>query len=67
MSKVDLSELKSENVIDSLRITEGHPGCVVLDACYGLAGSFQFEAAEVISLLPNKSIQPTCETRAADG
>jgi len=53
VSEVDLSELKSENVIDSLRITEGRPGRVVLEACYGLAGSFNFEAAEVVSLLPS--------------
>lgn len=53
VSEVDLSELKSENVIESLRITEVGPGLVMLKACYGLAGSFNFEAAAVVSLQPS--------------
>lgn len=57
VSDVNFSELRSENVIDSLRLMEGDPNRVELEAAYGLAGSFNFQAAEVVSLLPNNSLK----------
>lgn len=47
VTDVDFSELRSENVIDALRIPEGLSGKVTLEACYGLAGSFNCAAVEV--------------------
>lgn len=47
VTDVELSALRSENVIDALRIPEVLPGQVTLEACYGLAGSFKCAAVEV--------------------
>jgi len=47
VTEVELSELRSENVIDALRISEDVPTQVTLEACYGLAGSFKCLATEV--------------------
>lgn len=57
VADVELSELKSENVIDALRIIEGQPVSVVLESCYGLVGRFTCKAVEVASLLPYSSLQ----------
>lgn len=57
VSDVNVSELRSQNVIDALRLTEGNPNRAVIDAAYGLAGDFNFQTAEVISLLPNNSLK----------
>ena len=56
VTEVELSELRSENVIDALRIPEEFPATVTLEACYGLEGSFRCAAAEVLSVMPNTSI-----------
>jgi len=55
VTDVDLSELRSENVIDTLCIPEEFPAQVTLEACYGLAGSFKCAAVEVISVTPTHS------------
>jgi hypothetical protein len=52
VTDVELSDLKSENVIDALRIPEALPDQVTLEACYGLAGSFKCAAVEVSCVLP---------------
>jgi Immunity protein 50 len=52
VSRIDLSELRSENVIESLRVIEAQPTQLVLNACYGLAGRFDFETVAVVSLIP---------------
>jgi hypothetical protein len=49
VSEVHLSELRSENVIDSLQISTGQ---LMLEACYGLEGQFNFKEAAVVSLQP---------------
>ena len=51
VTDVELSELRSENVIDALRIPDRLPAQVTLEACYGLAGSFNCAAVEVSSVL----------------
>lgn len=56
VTEVELSELRSENVIDTLRIPEEFPAQVTLEACYGLEGSFRCAAVEVSSVKPNPSI-----------
>jgi hypothetical protein len=52
VTDIALSELRSENVIDALRIPTDLPGLVTLEACYGLAGSFQCAAVEVSRVQP---------------
>lgn len=52
VTDVELSELRSENVIDALRIPENFPAMVTLEACYGLAGSFRCVVVEVSGVLP---------------
>ena len=52
VTDVELSELRSENVIDALRIPENFPALVTLEACYGFAGSFKCVAVEVSGVLP---------------
>ena len=55
VTEVALSELRSENVIDALRISEELQALVTLEACYGLDGSFRCTAVEVTSVTPNRS------------
>jgi hypothetical protein len=59
VSSVRLTDLLSENVIDCLSISPGTPVAVDLEACYGLAGTFQCLAVEVSGLVPNNSSKPT--------
>ena len=40
VSDVELSDLKSENVVDCLSLSPGTPISVELVACYGLCGTF---------------------------
>jgi hypothetical protein len=56
VTEVDLSELRSENVIDALRIPEELPAQITLESCYGLVGSFSCTAVEVSTVMPNPSI-----------
>lgn len=59
VSQMELSELRTENVIDELRIPEKLPGQVVLEACFGVHGKFICSAVEVLSITPNLSFQRT--------
>jgi hypothetical protein len=47
VTDIELSELRSENVIDVLHIPQELPVQVTIDACYGLVGSFKCSAVEV--------------------
>jgi hypothetical protein len=55
---VQLTDLKSENVLDRLGISAGSSVAVELEACYGLAGTFRCSVVEVTELAPNKSFKP---------
>lgn len=57
VSEVDLSELRSENIIDTLHISGQAPIQVRIEACYGLDGSFNCEAVAVTELLPDNSLK----------
>ena len=57
VSNVELSDLRSENIVDELTITDESPRRVTLEACYGLFGAFNCESAEVVSLLPNNAFE----------
>jgi hypothetical protein len=46
--EAELNELRAENVLDALRISEGQPMEVLLEAAYGLDGSFRCESASVV-------------------
>jgi hypothetical protein len=52
VTNIELSELRSENVIDALRIPQELPAQVTIEACYGLEGSFKCSAIEVSSVVP---------------
>jgi hypothetical protein len=56
VTDVELSELRSENVIDTLCIPEEFPAQITLEACCGLAGSFKSTAVEVCFCDPNPFI-----------
>jgi hypothetical protein len=51
VTDIELSELRSENVIDALRIPQELPAQVTIEACYGLEGSFNCSAIEVSSVV----------------
>lgn len=55
VTEIAVSELRSENVIDALRIPEELPALVTLEACRGLDGSFMCAAVEVTSVTLNRS------------
>ena len=59
VSNVELTDLKSENVVDCLSISPGTLVGVELEACYGLSGTFQCLRVEVTGLAPNNSSKPT--------
>lgn len=52
VTDIELSELRSENVIDALRIPQELPAQVTIEACYGLEGGFKCSAIEVSSVVP---------------
>jgi hypothetical protein len=54
VTEVELTDLRSENVLDALHISDQVPAVVTLEACYGLAGSFKCVQAEVSSFLPER-------------
>jgi len=64
VTEIELSELRSENVIDALRIPEVFPAQVTLEACYGLEGSFRCAAVEVSSVMPNPSFESDAQKAA---
>lgn len=47
-----LTEMRNENVIDVLDISESPPYTVEIDACYGVGGTFKCTAIEVCGLDP---------------
>lgn len=55
---IDLTEFRSPNVLDCLRITPGEPIEVELEAYYGLGGTFKCSGIEVIKVVPNNSSKP---------
>ena len=50
--ELELENLRSHNVLDTLVIVEGSPTKVTVDGCYGLNGSFLCDEVEVISVRP---------------
>ncbi|ASK94941.1 immunity 50 family protein [Xanthomonas campestris pv. merremiae] len=60
---LDLADLRTENVLDILRISAGVPMRIELEACYGLSGSFTCKAAEVTRVTPNKFFKPNQRCR----
>jgi hypothetical protein len=48
VSDVELTELRSENVIDSFSINASEPHTVTIEACYGLVGTFMCKEIEVL-------------------
>ena len=50
VSQVELSELKSENVIDLLKISGSEPYEVIVEPCYGIGGSFTCSSIEVCGI-----------------
>ncbi|MCW8943719.1 MAG: immunity 50 family protein [Sedimenticola sp.] len=50
VTDIQLSELKSENVIDEMSFIGESPTTVVIKACYGLNGSFMCTEIEVCSV-----------------
>ncbi len=57
VTEVSLSELRTENVIDALQISDGNPVTVRIESAYGLEGSFNCEAVEVQEVLPNVAFE----------
>ena len=55
VSEVEFTDLKTENVIDALHMTGESPMSVRIEACYGLDGTFNCDAVEVLSVLPHTS------------
>jgi len=58
VTNVRITDLVSENVLDCLSISPGTPIAVELEACHGLAGTFQCSNVEVTGLAPNNSSKP---------
>ncbi|MFB9037412.1 Imm50 family immunity protein [Xanthomonas arboricola] len=56
--ELTLSELLSENVLDSLTVSDEMPMRVELAACYGVSGDFICTGAEVTGVAPNHSFKP---------
>lgn len=50
--ELELENLRTENVLDALRIVEGSRTVVTLEGCYGLDGSFTCDGVEVVSVCP---------------
>ena len=50
VSDIDLSELRSENVIDEIKIENSSPIAVSIEAACGLWGSFYCENVEVTNV-----------------
>lgn len=48
VTDVVITELRSENVIDSLSLSEDAPHRVSVEACYGLSGTFMCKNVEVL-------------------
>jgi hypothetical protein len=52
VSRVELSDLLSENIIDALQIPPPGAGIVEIEACCGLMGTFECAATEVTDITP---------------
>jgi len=48
VTSAELSELREQNVLDALVLTDGSPMMVRLEAAFGLHGSFKCESAAVV-------------------
>lgn len=57
VTELELSEVRSNNVIDKLEISATIPYIVSIEACYGLDGTFKCTTAEVTSVVPNNSFK----------
>ena len=57
VTEVDLSEFRSENVIDALSISSASPLVVTIEACFGLYGTFTCASAEVTGVVPSHSFK----------
>src|SRR6185312_2217799 len=57
VTDVDLSELRKENVVDALSVSEASPFLVTIEACYGLGGTFVCTSVEVAAVVPNPSFE----------
>ena len=55
---IELTDLASENVLDSLAVSEGEHMTVTLEPCIGLGGRFTCTAATVTGVVPNNSFKP---------
>ncbi len=64
VTELNLAELRSQNTIDALRISEPSPATVTIEAFYGLCGTFKCTSAEVTSVVPNYSSKPTANAAA---
>lgn len=62
---IDLTEFRSQNVLDCLRITPEEPIEVELEACYGLGGTFKCSGIEVIKVAPHNSYMDSPTTARA--
>jgi hypothetical protein len=60
VTELDLGELRSQNTIDALHVSEASPATVTIEACCGVCGTFKCTSAEVTSVVPNYSSKPTC-------
>ncbi|OOG60528.1 hypothetical protein B0E47_02825 [Rhodanobacter sp. B05] len=57
VTEVDLSEFRSENVVDALSISSVSPSVVTIEGCYGLCGTFTCASVEVTGAVPNNSFK----------
>jgi len=57
VTELNLSELRSENVVDVLSISSESSALVTSEGCYGLCGTFRCTSAEVTSVVPNNSFK----------
>jgi len=57
VTDIDLSELRSENIVDVLSISSESPAVVTIKGCYGLYGTFKCTTAEVAGVVPNHSFK----------
>jgi hypothetical protein len=53
VSDIELTDFRSENVVDRLRIGGDAPHSVSLEPCYGLGGTFVCKGIEVLCLTPD--------------
>lgn len=57
VTELELFEVRSTNVIDTLAISATSPYVVSIEACYGMEGTFKCTTVEVTSVVPNSSFK----------